>query len=350
MKIRHTLLAAACAMATQVAVAAERPLDTVTAEKTVLAQELVVDAIIEAVNQSTVAAQTSGRVSELLIDVNDFVQEGQVIVRLRDTEQRAALTQAEAALNEAQSRANEATAEFRRVRDIYARKLVSKANLDAATAARDAADARLSSAQAGVERAREQLDYTKIKAPYSGIVLERFVSLGESVQPGQALMAGFLLDELRAVANVPQRTIELVRENQQARVIRGQNLPDVVADRLVIFPYADPATRAFKVRALLPMKTASVYPGMFVKVAFRTGIEERLLIPAQSVIRRSEMVGAYVVNGDSVTLRQLRVGNETEDGNIEVLAGLDAGESIALDPVAAMQLLRDKTAIAETAQ
>src|SRR5699024_9595564 len=113
------------------------------------------DGVVEAVNQATVSAQTSGRVAEILYDVNDFVPAGAVIMRLRGTEQRATLTQADAALREARAREAEAQNQYKRVADIYERRLVPKAALDEAIANRDAAVARLSSAQAAVTAARE---------------------------------------------------------------------------------------------------------------------------------------------------------------------------------------------------
>src|SRR3974377_1312689 len=89
--------------------------------------ERPVDGIIEAVNQATVSAQTSGRVAQILFDVNDFVPAGAVIIRLRGTEQRAGLQQAEADLTEARARNEEAQATFQRMADMNQRRLISKA-------------------------------------------------------------------------------------------------------------------------------------------------------------------------------------------------------------------------------
>lgn len=321
-------------LAVPVLVAAAPPIATATAERQTLTREQVLDGVLEAVNQSTVSAQTSGRVQEILVDVNDRVPAGATIIRLRDTEQRAALAQARATLEETQVRLNEAQAEYDRIKDIYERKLVSKAEMDAATATLNAARARLDAAEAGVERAREQLDYTVIKAPYSGIVLERHIQLGETVQPGQPLMTGFSLDQLRAVADVPQRSIEPVRRRARARVMLADGR-SVDAVRLTFFPYADPDSNVFKVRVYLPENTAGVYPGMFVKVVFDVGEVERLTVPRAALLQRSELTAVYVAEADGLHLRQVRAGRPVADDRVEILAGLDAGETIALDPVAA---------------
>lgn len=324
-------------------VLAQPAVQTTAAEIASLPREAVLDGVLEAVNRSTVSAQTAGRVQEIIVDVDDFVPAGTVIVRLRDTEQRAALNQAEAAREEARARYAEAESEYNRIRDVFRRNLVSRSEMDAATAALDAARARLDSAEAGVQRAREQLDYTVIEAPYSGVVLERHVQLGESVQPGQPLMTGFSLDQLRAVANVPQRLIAAVRRHAQARVILPDGR-DIDVARLTFFPYADPDSNVFKVRVHLPDNTEDVYPGMFVKVAFAIGEREQLTVPREALLRRSELTAVYVIEDGAIRLRQVRAGSVVADDRIEILAGLDAGERVALDPVAAgMRLRADST-------
>ena len=299
--------------------------------------ERQLDGTIEAVNQGTVAAQTSGRVAEILYDVNDFVPAGAVIVRLRATEQRTGLLQAEAALREAQARAIEARAQFERVSDIYARKVVPKATFDEATAARDAANARLTAAQAAVQAAREGVSYTEIRAPYAGIVTRRHVELGETVNPGTLLMSGLSLQYLRVTVDVPQSVVEQVRRIRKAAVYVGDRR--IEAQKLTVFPEASAPANTFRARIELPENAADLYPGMFVKVGFVVGEAERLLVPAASLVERGEVNAVYVIGNDGATsLRQVRIGHRFGD-RVEILAGLVAGEHVAVDPVAATQRL-----------
>ena len=314
--------------------AAEPPFPVAAAQRQTLPTEQVLDGVVEAVNQSTVSAQTAGRVEEIMVDVNDFVPQGAPIIRIRNIEQRAGLEQAQANLREAEARYLEAQAEYNRMRGIYEKQLVSKAQMDAATAGFSAAKARLEAAQAGVARARESLGYTTINAPYSGIVLERHVQLGETVQPGKPLMTGFSLDELRVVTNVPQRLIVPVRQHKQARVLPPNGGKSIAAEKLTFFPYADPQSNVFKVRVYLPKKTEGLYPGMFVKVAFRIDEDSRLTVPRQALAQRGEVSGVYVVKDGQVSLRQVRPGR-TAGEVVEILAGLEPGEQVALDPIQA---------------
>jgi RND family efflux transporter MFP subunit len=293
--------------------------------------EQLLDAVIEAVNKSTVSAQTSGRIIEVLVDVDDYVEKGAVLVRFRDKQQRAALKAAKA-------RAAEAKSSFERVKDIYAKKLVSRADYDRA-------EANLKAANAAEEQAQEELEHTVVRAPYSGIVVKRHVEPGETANPGTLLLTGLSLESLRAVADIPQYDIETIRQLGRARVIfPGQDAAGVEGTKLTISPFADTAAHTFRVRVDLPQGQHGVYPGMFVKAAFVTGEQQRLLIPSKAVVHRSEVTAVYVITNETIHFRQIRTGRELPGGQIEVLAGLDEGEEVALDPIRAGVMLKEQRA------
>jgi RND family efflux transporter MFP subunit len=297
--------------------------------------ETAYDGVLEAVNQSTVSAQTSARVVELPFDVGDYVAKGEVIVRFTDTEQRARLVGAEASLAEAKARVAEAEQQYERIRNMYERKLVAKAEFDRATADLEAATARLEAAHAALDEAREGLEHTIIRAPYSGIVVERHIEIGETATVGRELMTGLSLEHLRAAVQIPQQHIGPLRKHRKARVI----LPDgesVEATELRIPPNADPDTHTFRVLVTLPQGNYNAFPGSLVKVAFVTGEQDSLLVPEQSVVRRGELTGVYVIGADKkIELRYVRIGTPAAQGQAPVLAGLISGETIATDPIAA---------------
>ncbi|HSN72736.1 MAG TPA: efflux RND transporter periplasmic adaptor subunit [Steroidobacteraceae bacterium] len=312
-------------------------LETLTVTPEVAPLERLVDGTIEAVNQGTVSAQTSGRVEEIFYDVNDFVPSGTVILRLRDTEQRASLEQAQAALKEAIAREEEAQIRYGRIAGLYEDRAVSRQQFDAARADRDAAVARLAAARAAVEAAREGVSYTEVRAPYAGVVTQRHVEVGESVRPGSPLMSGLSLQYLRVNADLPQSIVEKVRELGKAAVyVDGRRIE---ATGVTIFPVAQPQSNTFRVRVDLPENATDLYPGMFVKTGFVIGEAERLVIPEDALVERSEVTAVYVVGPEGeVSLRQIRIGHRFDD-RVEVLAGLKPGEKIALDPIAARRQL-----------
>lgn len=283
----------------------------------------IVDATIEAVQQATVSSQVSGRIIEINFDVDDYVEKGKVIIRLRDKEQRAAFDAAKARFEEAQK-------EYNRVKEVYAKKLVAKAALDRA-------ESQLKASRAGLEQAQEALDHTVIRAPYSGIVVKRLVEVGETARPGEPLMTGLSLEKLRVRVNLPQSLIYAVRQHQAAWVWVGENEDtQVKAESLTISPYADPDSHTFLVRVNLPVGDHHIYPGMYTKVAFVTGEATHLVIPIQAVAHRSEVTAVYVKDSKgALGLRQVRLGETLPGNQVDVLAGLSAGENVVLDPVAA---------------
>lgn len=334
------LLLAACTEEEPAAaiVAKAAAIETVVVKPRFTALERLLDGSIEAVNQGTVAAQTSGRVAEILYDVNDFVPVGAVIVRLHATEQQVGLKQAQAALQEARARELEAQTRYQRVADMYERQVVPKATFDEATAARDSAVARLAAAQAAVESAKEGVSYTEVRAPYAGVVTKRLVQVGETVHPGTPLMSGLSLQYLRVSVDVPQSSVDAIRRIKQAAVyVDGRR---VEVSKLTIFPEAAKPSNTFRARLELPENAADLYPGMFVKVGFVVGEVQRLLVPAQSIVERGEVTALYVLDDEGRTsLRQVRLGHRFA-GDVEVLAGVIEGDRVALDPLAAMKRLR----------
>jgi RND family efflux transporter MFP subunit len=293
------------------------------------------DGVVEAINQATMSAQTAGRILELPYDVNDFVEAGAVIVKFSNIEQLSGQRRAEAQIASAQATFNEAQANYQRIAEIFARKLVARAQLDQATAQRDGARAALQSAQAAQREASQMVDYTVVRAPYSGYVTKRYVQVGESVQPGQPLISGLSLVGLRVNVQVPQSAIDAIRRHNAADVLLdAEGSKRLGVSKLTIFPYADAETHTFSVRADLPAEASGLYPGMTVKIAFNIGEAPRFLIPESALIQRSEVSGVYVVAENRASLRQIRLGHRFGD-RVEVLAGLQAGDKIALDPNAA---------------
>jgi len=172
------------------------------------------------------------------------------------------------------------------------------------------------------------------------------VELGEAVTAGQPLLTGFSLDELRVRVEVPQRLIHAVRANRQARILAEHPQPvSVDAKALTIFPHANPQTNTVAVWAVLPEGIEGFFPGMLVKAALVIGERERLVIPEQAIVYRSEVVGVYTVTDTGqVRLRHIRIGHRSDDAMVEVLAGLDAGERVALDPSRALAHLKQTRA------
>ena len=290
---------------------------------------------VEGIEQTTVRAQTAGRVAAVLRDVNTTVAAGAVVLRLRGVEQRAALAQAESALTEALAREAEVQSRYRRIAALHERKVAARAALDEVTAARDAAVARVTAARAAREAARENVAYAEVAAPFSGAVAARHVQPGDVIVPGQPLFDVVSPGHLRVVIDVPQSLAGLLRDQARASVLLGSGR--IESDAVKVFGAADPAAGTVRVWVDLPADVAGVFAGQFVRVAIPDGGAADLSIPAGTLVERSEVTAVYVVEKDgTVRLRQIRVG-ERGGERVQVLAGLSAGERIVTDPLAFMR-------------
>ncbi len=320
---------------------ASPPLASVVIQPQAAHAEQVWDGVVEAVHRTTITAQTNARVLELPHDVNDVVAKGDVLVRFSDVEQKSARGAAQAEVAAAHAAQREAAATYARMEAVYAKGFVSTAQRDAARARRDATQAAFVAARAQRDQVGQALDYTVLRAPFAGIVTRRLVQVGEAVQAGppspQPLIELQSLDQLRVSVEVPQAAAEAIRRFHAAQVL-GDGTHRITASDVSVFPYADPHTHTFNVRVTLPAGTAGLYPGMTVKVAFVGDAVSRLLLPASALVQRGELIGVYVLDGSSVSLRQVRAGHRLGD-DVEVLAGLAKGERIAVDPAAAARWL-----------
>lgn len=294
------------------------------------------DGVIEAVNRATLSAQTSGRIAAVEADVNDAVTSGLVLLRLSDVEQQAGNAAARAQVQAQDAALVEAEANYQRFAALAKKHWVSRAELDQAVNARNSARAMRDAARAQLRQLSQQADYTVIRAPYDGVVERRMVELGESVNPGQPLISVLAPGTLRVEVDVPQEEAAEIREVGRAQLRSADGTVHDVA-RVIVYPSADPQTHATTVR--LELDTSSgLQPGNAVKAEFPIGSGGRLLIPASSVLQRSEVSAVYVVADAGIQLRQIRLGQPQGDQR-EVIAGLDAGERIAVDPIEAMQAL-----------
>lgn len=302
------------------------------------------DGVVQAVGQSLLSAQASGRVTALPVDVDQQVSAGAVLLRITDAEQRAAVDAARAQLRSADAQLADASARFQRANELVGRQLIARDDFDRIRAVRDSAAAARDAAIAQLAQAEQQLGYTTVRAPYDGIISARHVEPGETVAPGQPLFNLYAPGQLRVEVSVPQADAQSLR-GTAATVV----LPDgreIQAAKVIVYPAADPAAHSTTVRVLLPRLDVPPRPGQAARVRFAGhAVTPGIWLPESTLVTRGELSGAYVVDAQGIALRQLRLGAHA-GGRVEVIAGIAAGERVATDPVAALQALQSRGAAA----
>jgi RND family efflux transporter MFP subunit len=293
------------------------------------------DAVIEAVRQATVSAQISGTVTQFLVDAGDRVKRGQLLVRIdtRETDaqvatQRANVAQADAAL--VQARLN-----FDRTQSLVKQNFFSQSALDKADADLKSARAALDAARAGSTQAATSRSFAEVRSPIDGVVTRRLMELGELAAPGKPILDVHDPAALRAVGSVPQFALSRVEHVERADVLLPTLNRTIAATHVTVLPAADARLLSTQVRADLPgTLPAGVVPGTAAKILLPTGKADKLVMPGDAVIRRGELTATYVIGADGKPqLRQIRVGERVDGGEIEVLAGLANGERVQLNPL-----------------
>lgn len=315
--------------------AAER-LAVIQAQYREVAQTYSVEGIVEAVRQSTVSAQISGRVKEVNFDVGDTVKKGQIILRIDERETEQALAGSQAQVMQSQAALTQAKANYERSLQLFEQKYISQSGLDKAKADYEMARAQAAASQAGESQSALARGYAAVIAPFGGVVASRLVEMGEMVTVGKPLMVGFDPSQMRVIVNVPQYKLAEIGTHPKVNVELTSLKRWVPAAAVTVQPSADARTHSTQVRVTIPANEKGVYPGMFVRAHFVVGKASKLLIPASAVVRRSEVVAVYVVDDKGAAkLRQVRLGETSGENEVEVLVGLNPGENVALDPIKA---------------
>ena len=300
---------------------------------------------VRALQSSQLASQTMGNVVEIRVREGDRVQRGQVLAVIDDAQPRAAVDRATAAAAGAQQEVSVAQADLtlsettlKRYQELYDKKSVSpqefdevKARFQSAQAHRDSASAGAAQAHAGLTQARTGLDYTRVRAPFDGVVTEKKVEAGTFASPGLPLL--MLEDGLcyRLEVTVDEAAIASVRLGAAALVHFDANDSDFRGTVAQIVPEADPATRTFLVKIDLPADQR-LRSGLFGRARFAHGQRDRLVVPRSAVVQRGQLQGVYVLDPNRIAaLRYITVGQIAGD-QIEVLSGLDGNETLVAAP------------------
>jgi RND family efflux transporter MFP subunit len=330
---------------------------------------------VTARREATVSAQITGTVTELLIEEGDHVKQGQVLARLDDTAQRAALAQAQAQLHSAQAllvqdqaQLAQNTRDVKRDEDLVTRHLVSEQSVEQARTQVESGAAGTQSqrklidlAEANVRSAQVQLGYCTVRAPFAGVVIAKAAQVGEIISPLSA-GGGFTRTGVGTLVDMDSLEIEVdVNEAYINRVQPGQPVESVLnaypdwripSHVIAIIPTADRAKATVKVRIGLDVKDTRIVPDMGVHVSF---LEEKkpavqdlqqshgVLVPTAALRKDGGEDVVFVLKDNKAQRRAVALGGTSGDSR-QVLSGVSPGEAVIVDAPAG---LKDDAAVKE---
>ncbi|WP_321490229.1 efflux RND transporter periplasmic adaptor subunit [uncultured Hyphomonas sp.] len=276
---------------------------------------------LEARESVDLTLNVADRVTAIYFDDGDRVTKGKTLLSLAQGEQAALVDAAEATANEARQR-------YERTSQLVEARTLSKSALDEVQRDLNAANAQLRAVQS---RQKDRV----LVAPFDGVLGFRLVSVGSYVRAGDVVAELIDDSEMKLDFSVPSIYLRSVRKGTEVQV-QTDDLPGMSFDGTVdtVGASIDPVTRSIRVRAILPNPDQMLKPGMFMKVTLLADPRSALSVPEEAIEPIGPNSFVYVAadkNGQLVAeRRQIQVGLR-QGGQVEVVAGLDAGDEIITD-------------------
>ncbi|MGE5189245.1 MAG: efflux RND transporter periplasmic adaptor subunit [Gemmatimonadota bacterium] len=315
---------------------------------------------VRAVNVAAVAPQVMGRVTSVLVTEGSSVEKGTVLATIDDEANRARLVAAEGARLEAdaardeaeravaQAEAGKVLAEktFDRFERLLAEKVVTRQEFDEVEARKTVAvkdyeralerraqmAARVVQAKAGENAARTALSYTRVTAPFTGIVTEKKIDAGSMAVPGVPIVVMEDARRYRIEASVPETLLPLLRLGAPVEVlldsIPGKTITAKISE---ISPLVDPSTRTFTAKA--DIRGPGLRTGLYGRVRIRSGKGNVLAVPKRAITRAGGYEGLYVVTADNTARLVLVTTGDAYGEDVEILSGIGPGARVAVSGV-----------------
>lgn len=288
---------------------------------------------VEALGDATLSAQAAGTVTDLA-PLGQFVRAGQTVAQLDPGIARAAVEQAEAQVGVAQAQFDLAEDNLKRQEPLYRDSVISALEFENVRAQYHQARAGLAQARAGLAQAREQLKNTRVVAPFSGTIEERFVELGEQVTPGRQVVRIVNTSQVKVTAGVPERYAGDIREGTPVRVnLQAYGGQPRVGRITFVGSAVNPQNRTFPVEVELANPDGLLKPQMVAAVQVtREQMDSVLVVPQSAVIRDENGRSVFVVaRTDSALVAERRaVTLGPSYGGQTVINGLEAGDEVII--------------------
>ncbi len=265
--------------------------------------------------RAVIEAKVSGRIEKLPVVPGQNVKAGELLAELNAREIQARVDQARAVRQQAD-------ADLKRFTTLWEQKILSQAEYDSAQSKFRVADA------AALE-AESLLEYTRVLAPFDGVITRKYVDVGDLASPGKPLLEMEDARALRLEADVPEAVAGRINLGDRLPVqiaALETNLEGVVSE---IAPAADPGSRTFLVKLDLP-PTPNLRAGQFGRLTMPVGRTSALRVPATAVVQRGQMELVFVVDNGRAALRIVKTGKRVAD-DVEIVSGISAGESVVVD-------------------
>jgi len=274
-------------------------------------------AAVEAFAEALVVAKVAGEIEAIHAEEGDDVKAGDLLARLDGDRLRLDLAQADARLQKLRR-------DFERNQDLKDRSLISAGDFEKIQYEMEALEATR-------DLARLELSYTEIRAPIDGVVSERLVKAGNTIEVNAPMFRVTSLEPLVAYLHVPEKEYRLIKPGMpvtlEVDALAGTNFDAIVAR---VSPVIDPATGTFKTTIEVSDPTRRLKPGMFARVNIVSDMHAQALqIPRNAIIENGGENSVFVVDDETAEKRSVVTGYSNH-GRVEILEGLSDGERVVV--------------------
>ena len=301
----------------------------VTAQAVALPSVFPVAGVIEAVDSVQLSSRVMGYIRDLNVVQGQAVKKDQLLFEIDPVDTQGAVDLAKQNLVQAEAALRDAKLDYERFKSLYADEAVNKQQLEKMRMNYDVSASRVAQAKAGLTVARGQISYTRITAPMDAIVTAKLANEGDMATPGHPVLVLEDTAHLRVRAAVPESVFRALKLGDTVHVEVDGQAQALTATVSRMTPTADSLAHTYPVA--LDINAPGLKSGAFARVLFPQGEREMLLIPQAAVLNRAGVRGVFVLNQDNrAHYRMVRTGTVLGEGQVEVLAGLVAGERVAL--------------------
>ena len=289
---------------------------------------LTVSGKVEAAKSANISTRMMGYVDKIYVQVGDKVRNGQLLLSVNNVDVSAKLAQVNAGITEAQAAFNNAEKDYNRYTALFQDNSASRKELDDMTAQFEMAKARLEAARQMKNEVNAQLSYANIRAPFSGVVTNKFINTGDMANPGMPLLEVESPGTYQVLAMVPESEILTIQKDTKVDV-QLKSLGKLVGGKITeVSTSAKNTGGQYMVKVLLDASDANILSGMYATVQFPIAQEssKAIMIPNEALVYNGQLTGIYTVSqSNTALLRWLRLGRTVGD-KVEVLSGLSADE------------------------
>jgi len=291
---------------------------------------------------AVMSSEVEGRVAEVVADFGDKVTAGQVMLKINPREYELRVQTAQAALDQARAKLANSTAKYNRAKALKQAAAISTEQFDQLASQMRVDQADTESADEALAMARKKLGDTEIKAPFSGSVQKRMVSLGEYVSPGKEIYELIATDPIKLRCPMPERFVPLARVGMPVKLaIDARQGTSYVGKITRIAPALDESSRTLLIEAEVANPDGALKPGFFAHVTMDLGHDRALFVPSAAVLRYAGVARVFIVEQGVVRAREVTTGSVVGD-QIEITGGLKEGDHVAVSNV---DRLADGTAV-----